>query len=134
MEPKPVEPVPSDEEVEDGECHTNGDGVKVCNTGSNHDVFKMSPKTGNRDSSTTVDMANNAEGDISGLDSNDTVNVASGASVSVSGTGGTVIVPAGSKATGSVTNTSAAGGGDMQLKAGGVIVNIPPGGSVTFGS
>ena len=123
------------EKVEDGECHTNGDGVKVCNTGTDGDDFKVDPKSGSGTSATTVDMDNNAEGTIEGLDSNDTVNVANGADVAVSGTGGTVNVPAGSSATGSVTNTNPAGGGggNVTLVAGGVTVQIPPGGSVTFG-
>lgn len=134
-EVKPVEPPPPYEKVQDGECHTNGDDVKVCNTGDQGDDFRVDPKSGSGSSATTVDMDNNAQGTIDGLDSNDTVNVANGANVAVSGTGGTVNVPSGSSATGSVTNTNPAGGGggNVTLVAGGVPVNIPPGGSVTFG-
>lgn len=122
------------EKVEDGECHTNGDGVKVCNTGTNGDDFKVNPKNGNGNSATTVDMDNDAEGTIEGLDSNDTVNVANGSSTTISGTAGaTVNVPAGSNATGSVTNTGAAGSGNVNLVAGGITVGVPPGATVTFG-
>jgi len=135
-EVKPIEPGGAGyEKVEDGECHTNGDGVEVCNTGTSGDDFKVNPKSGGTSSATTVDMDNDAVGDVKNLDSNDTVNVANGAAVNVSGTGGTVNVPSGSTATGSVTNTNPAGGagGNISLVAGGVTVNVPPGVTVTFG-
>ena len=132
-EVRDAEAVPAYEKVEDGDCHTNGDGVKVCNTGTGGDDFKVNPKSGSGSSATTVDMDNNAEGTIEGLDSNDTVNTANGSNTAISGTGGTVNVPAGSSATGSVTNTGAAGGGNITVVAGGVNINVPPGGSITFG-
>jgi len=123
------------EKVEDGECHTNGDGVKVCNTGTDGDDFKVDPKSGSGSSATTVDMDNNAEGTIEGLDSNDTVNTTNGSNCTISGTGGTVVITGGSSATGSVTNTNPAGGGggNITVNAGGVNITVPPGGSITYG-
>tara|TARA_R110000851_G_scaffold268071_2_gene420668 strand:+ start:2793 stop:3296 length:504 start_codon:yes stop_codon:yes gene_type:complete len=123
--------VPAHEKVEPGECHTNGDGVQVCNTGDPTDGdFTVDPKSGNGNSATTVEAKNDAEGTVEGLDSNDTVNCANGSNTTISGTGGTVNANSGS--TGSVSNTAAAGGASITVNVGGGSVTVPPGGTVTF--
>ncbi len=128
-----IEPgLPGHEKVEPGECHTNGDGVQVCNDADSDGDFTVDPKNGSGSSETTVEAKNDAEGTVEGIDSNDTVNCAHGSNVTISGTGGTVNANAGS--TGSVTNTNPAGGGgaSITVNVGGGSVTVPPGGSITF--
>ncbi len=119
------------ENVDPGECHTNNDGVEVCNTGDSGDKeIAMTPKSGKASSKTTVNVKNKAQGTVSGIDGNDTVNVSSGADVQISGTGGTVNVSAGSS--GSVTNTAGSGGGSITIQYSGMSFHVPPGFSITF--
>lgn len=135
-DPNPApDPVLAAHTVKPGDpCHTNDDGVEVCNTGGTGDGnIVVDPKTGSGTSATTVDVKNDAEGTVSGIDGNDTVNVANGANVEISGTGGTVDVSAGGS-TGSVTNTNPVGtGGNITIKTGSVDIHVPPGQTVNFG-
>lgn len=112
------------------DCHTNGDGVKVCNTGSTGDgKFTINPQTGSADSATTVKARNNAKGDVTGIDGNDTVKVSNGADITVSGSGGTVNVGSGGAA--KVTNTNAPGtnppGANITVTVGSGTVTVLPG-------
>jgi len=123
--------MPGHEKVEPGECHTNGDGVKVCNTGSSGDGdFTVDPKNGSSSSATTVEAKNDAEGTVENIDSNDTVNCANGSNVTISGTGGTVNANSGSS--GSVENTNPAGGANITINIGGGSVQVPPGSTIPF--
>lgn len=121
------------ERVEPGDCHTNNDGVEVCNTGDTGDGdFTVDPANGSSSSSTTVEAKNDAEGTVENIDDNDTVNCANGSDVEISGTGGTVNANSGSSGSVTNTNTPGGGGGSITINVGGGTVTVPPGGTVNF--
>jgi hypothetical protein len=124
-----VEPV-GHEKVEPGECHTNNDGVKVCNDADSDGDFTVDPKSGSTSSATTVEAKNDAEGTVDGIDGNDTVNCANGSDVTITGTGGTVNANSGSS--GSVQNTNPAGGANITINIGGGSIQVPPGSTIPF--
>jgi len=125
-----VEPTVSRHKIKSGDCHTNKDGVKVCNDKDSNGDFTIDPKTGSKNSETTVEAKNDAEGTVEGIDSNDTVNCANGSNVTISGTGGTVNANSGSS--GTVQNTNAPGGADITINIGGGSIQVPPGSTIPF--
>ena len=132
-----AEPVPAAKTLKPGDpCHTNKDGVTVCNTGDGSagedGKITINPQSGSTSSATTVDFKNDAKGTVTGIDGNDTVNTANGSNATISGTGGAVNVGSGS--TGNVTNTNPVGGGgaSITVNIGGGSVTVPPGGTINF--
>lgn len=128
-------PLPASETVEPGDpAFTNGDGVKVTNTGDEDEGdFVVSPKSGSTSSATTVEAKNDAVGSVEDIDGNDTVNCANGSSVTITGTGGTVNVSPGSS--GSVQNTNPTnppGLPSITVNVGGGSFQVPPGATVPF--
>lgn len=123
-------PAPTAEKVEPGECHENKDEVTVCNDGDPSDGdFTVNPKSGGKNSKTTVDAKNDAVGSVDGIDGNDTVNCAHGSNVQISGTGGTVNANSGSQ--GTVTNNGPPGS-EIRVNIGGGHVNVPAGVTIPF--
>jgi hypothetical protein len=113
--------------IHPGDCHTNGDGVKVCNGEASSGNATIDPKDGDEASATTVDTKSGFQGKIEGTDSNDTVNLGSGNKATVSGSGSTINVSGGS----TITVQNAAGGGDMTVNLpSGDHVSVPAGSSV----
>lgn len=134
----PFMPVPPHEVRPGDPCHTNTDGVKVCNTGDPDEddqdgVITIDPKTGSETSKTEVKVGNDAHGTVEGIDGNDTVDVSNGAHVEISGTGGIVDLSAGGSS-GKITNTAPANGGNITIKGGPVPIFVHPGSTVTFGN
>lgn len=128
-------PLPASETVEPGDpAFTNGDGVKVTNTGDEDEGdFVVTPKSGNANDSTEVEAKNDAKGSVEDIDGNDTVNCANGSAVTITGTGGTVNASPGSSGTVTNTNpTSPAGLPSITIRIGSGSVQVPPGATVPF--
>ena len=110
--------------VKPGECHTNNDGVEVCNDSGSSGNATIDPKDGSAASATTVTTKTGFEGKVTNMDGNDTVDVASNNDVTISGDGGTVNMGGGSTA--NISNTSGPGGASTT-------VNMPSGATLTIG-
>lgn len=119
-----VKPPFSKATVKPGKSHDNGDTVVMNDMNSMGDIT-VDPKTGNANSSTTIDFETRVTGSVTGLDSNDTVNLSSTNTANITGTGGTVNVN-GTGTTATVMNNGTSGSVTVN-GPGGMTVTIPPG-------